>query len=168
VYETCLKLSTPISFVSNSAFEKLKTEYDNAPEILCKYRVGDDNIKSKCRDEAFMNAFISLMIDNFTDTKCDIREKQNDDTVMSILPYIFKTYERTGNTKDVISFAHIRDGYLKYCGSDISSQKLTNELKKDFIIKRRNIGMVLTGFKLKEDDAESAEEEEQDMESVET
>lgn len=153
IYETCLNLSSSITFTTQKDIDEQVAS--GVPDVITRnYRVGDDNIKDKCDTDEYANAFIMLLLRNYSKEKIDLKSLKremsgDDDTQLTILEFVYKTYQYTGDEKDRLAINDIRREYKEVTGADISSQKIVGQFKDAFPVKKTNKGLCVCGFKPK-------------------
>jgi hypothetical protein len=139
--ETCVEFKTGKQFKSQAWIDE-RTKYlqdlvkngedENILLELQKYKVGDDNIKEKCANEKWSNAFIHLLMKYYKAEKIIIKNETEDNDAETLTTKIFKNFIITKTFVDKehrISLKNLKQAYLN-CGFADSYEKFKTELKE--------------------------------------
>lgn len=133
--QSCCEFNSTISFKTQEEINDMVAKGEDEI-ILQQFKVGDPLIKDKCKTDAWTNAFIMLMVENYKNTAVScIKNNMNDDekeedTDMSNLrKFIVKTFNITKNKDDFLKNEIIQQIFEEQGYGDISSKKISIELK---------------------------------------
>ena len=140
--ETCCEFNSTIQFKTQQEIDILIAKGEN-PLVMEKYKVGDADIKDKCRTDEWANAFVMLMVMNYQNfaVPCgskqkitnnekdeDEEEDNNDDCMKDLRKFIVTKFNITKNKNDFLKNEAIREVFDEEDFGDISSKKIANEL----------------------------------------
>ncbi len=161
--ETCVEFKTGKQFKSQSWIDERREvlnemvqngENSNILLELGKYKVSDPDIKRKCSDIKWLNAFIHILMDNYKDYAIVIKSDYEieDASNETLTTKILKNFEITGQNGDRIEWKELKAHY-DYIGFNDSYKKFRIELKQLGCEEFKNTGKRgLKGLKLIERD----------------
>jgi hypothetical protein len=135
--ETCVEFKTGKQFKSQTWIDERTTYLNDLvkggedPNILLeliKYRVGDDNIKEKCANEEWSNAFVHLLMKYYNPNKIVISCEDENESCETLTNVILKNFKITKNEKDRLLFSELKNIYNNIGCLD-SYKKFLIELK---------------------------------------
>ena len=159
--ETCCEFNSTVSFKTKDEMEKLKkTECEM---VLKRFKVGDPLIKDKCKTDAYGNAFIMLMIQNYKDeavscfrdeviVDADDEEGNVEKVCLAddLRKFIINSFDLTNDDKDFLRVDEIREMFDTMDFGDISSKKISIELKAMGLKNaKKGVGRGWLGIKMK-------------------
>ena len=157
--ETCIEFKTGKQFKSelwiheriNVLNEMVENgENSNILLELEKYKIADPNIKGKCSDIKWLNAFIHILIDNYKEYAVVIKSdyEVEDASNETLTTKILKNFEITKNNDDRIEWKDLKTHYDNINFND-SYKKFRIELKQLGCEEYKNTGKRgLKGLKL--------------------
>ena len=117
-------------FKTQEEIDNLKKQ-DLSDEELSRYRVQDITIKDKCRDEAYMNAMVYLLFENFKDKAVQLPLKDKDDEDTGLLGVIKEKIIFTNDETNIVLCSEV------FSKINFDKGKITHELNARNIFKKK-------------------------------
>lgn len=110
LFEHCLEFHSVIQFKTQEEIDKMKEDNEDE-KIIQIHKVKDESIKEKCHNEAWKNAMIYLLYQNYKDTPVSTFRKIDtyDEDEQPLRKRILENFIITGNMDDYITCADIQD-----------------------------------------------------------
>ena len=110
LFEHCIEFHSVIQFKTQEEIDKMKADNEDE-KIIQIHKVKDETIKEKCHTEAWKNAMIYLLYENYKDKPVSTFKKIDtyDEDEQPLRKRILENFDITGNMEDYITSADIHE-----------------------------------------------------------
>jgi len=132
LFEHCVEFHSVIQFKSQKQIDAMIEDKEDE-QILQIYKVGDPNIKERCKTDEWKNAMIYLLYEHYQDKPVSTFKKieDSDDTEKSLRKRILENFIITGKKEDYMTCEQVHSILLD------SKQKVKIELESLNVFKKQ-------------------------------
>lgn len=106
--EHCIEFSSVCQFKTQAEIDAMKAN-DEPKEVWSVYHVKDESLKRRLRTEEYMNAFVYLLYQSYTNEAVENPREIVDEESVILRSLLFVTFEFTGNKEDYILASKVFD-----------------------------------------------------------
>lgn len=154
VMEHCIEFSSTVQFKARDEIDRMRTEGE-CELLLNSFKIRDDNIKTNCKTDDWINACVYLLFKNYKDFAVPIYKDNEtmDESEFSVRKLLLMNYDITGDKNDCIIANEVFEK-IGGCKKKIANELLSFGVEKKKSNKRNETKdkMCFFGMKKKKED----------------